>query len=1083
MKKNLRYLFIAFSLLLQTAIFGNTFIIKGYVVDANNKAVANKTVRIYTDSTSQTCPVSHTKMTNPNGYYIDTVTCNGDIRILYVAVEDCSGKTIINQPSLTGISNIIESNFTICAPTTVAKCYASFSFQVNPPVPGTTSNTPMGTLFNSTGSLAAAGDSIISRVWVFGDSSTPITGNQIVLSHNYAKPGSYNACLTIKTAGGCESNYCTTVLKHDSLPNPPQTPTTCKASFTYTLQGYRISVNSAGSVAATASDSILNRNWYFGDSTGTVSMTGNNINSSYTFSKPGVYMVYLSILTKSGCTSKYSISVTVKDTTTTPIVPTNCKAVFTYNIHGDTLFVNSLGSLGASSTDSIISRTWYFGDSSNLPILNGNYISTSHIYAKAGTYPVYLSIVTKSGCASRYSTTITIKDTTPVNTIPTSCKANFSYTIQGYSVKLNSVGSIAASATDSILNRNWYFGDSTGTTTLGGNIIDPSHNFAKPGTYPIYLSILTKSGCVSKYSTTITIKDTTPINIIPTSCKAYFNYTIQGYTVKLNSAGSVAASATDSILNRNWYFGDSSGTTTLGGNIIDPIHSFAKPGTYPVYLSILTKSGCVSKYSTTVIIKDTIVPIPTTCKANFTYTMQGYTVTLNSIASVAATQADSIISRTWYFGDSITTTSSITGNQISPSHTYAKPGTYSVYLAIKTKLGCASSYLATIIIKDTLPPTPIPTSCKAYFTYTLQGDTIRLNSSGSVAASSRDSILSRAWYFSDANASTAAFGSGVTYTHVFAKPGTYTVYLSIKTAAGCESRYSVIVVIHDTIPTPQPLPTNCNAVFSYTLQAASARFTSANSKAGTVAGSIKQDSIISRIWIFGDSTSIVTGNTVDPSHTYTKTGTYQVYLYIKTSLGCESKYTSAITIGPNAFNCNPIAQFTAENISLKAIQYNSELSKAQAGDTIVQRLWQFGDSSQLSGNVINPVKQFDSLGYYNTCLQIQTARGCTASVCKEVIIKDTTTVPQTTVDYVKIISINPNPVSSQMVLTVWSKNTNAEAEIAIYDIYGNLKWSSKKLLPEGNTIINIATGFLYHGPYFLKVLTKDGKDSKQFYKL
>ena len=99
MKKKLRYIFIVFCLLLQTVIFGNTLIIKGYVVDANNKAVANKTVRIYTDSTSQACLVSHTKLTNPNGYYIDTVSCNGDIRSLSIAVEDCTGKTIINQPS------------------------------------------------------------------------------------------------------------------------------------------------------------------------------------------------------------------------------------------------------------------------------------------------------------------------------------------------------------------------------------------------------------------------------------------------------------------------------------------------------------------------------------------------------------------------------------------------------------------------------------------------------------------------------------------------------------------------------------------------------------------------------------------------------------------------------------------------------------------------------------------------------------------------------------------------------------------------------------------------------------------------
>jgi hypothetical protein len=87
------------------------------------------------------------------------------------------------------------------------------------------------------------------------------------------------------------------------------------------------------------------------------------------------------------------------------------------------------------------------------------------------------------------------------------------------------------------------------------------------------------------------------------------------------------------------------------------------------------------------------------------------------------------------------------------------------------------------------------------------------------------------------------------------------------------------------------------------------------------------------------------------------------------------------------------------------------------------------------------------------------------------------------VDFVKIISINPNPVVTRMLVTIWSRNTDAEVEISIYDIYGMNKFNIKKVLGQGNNIVEISVANLYHGPYFLRVSSKNGKDSKAFYKL
>jgi PKD repeat protein len=554
----------------------------------------------------------------------------------------------------------------------------------------------------------------------------------------------------------------------------------------------------------------------------------------------------------------------------------------------------------------------------------------------------------------------------------------------------------------------------------------------------------------------------------PLSCKAAFTFTSTATAIKFNSIGSATVSG-DSILSRTWTFGDSSASLT--GNTVDPSHAYSKPGVYNACVTIKTKRGCESSYCQTVAFTpaphDTVPPVTTNCKSQFTIAIQGLTVKFNGATSLAPS-GDSIISRTWIFGDSSAT---LTGTRVDPSHTYTKAGSYTACLYIKTKSGCESHACVDFSLRDSV--TVIPTNCKAVFTYTFKDSTVQFNSAGSAGTSADDSIISRTWYYSDSSTSVSLGGNVVAPSYKYAKPGTYTVYLVIKTKKGCESRFSLAVVIP-----PPPVQTSCKAVFTYSAQGGTIKFTSAGSKPSSV-----QDTIISRIWIFGDSTTISTvqGNTVDPTHTYAKSGKYTVILYIKTSNGCESKYSETVTV--TFAPCRVYADFTSEKVSLKKLQFNSSLSAAQPGDSITQRNWAFGDNTVLTGNQINPVKEFATAGIYTTCLQVKTVNGCEAQVCKSVTVQDTITTPQSSVDYIKIISINPNPVVTVMKATIFSRNTNAEAEIDVYDIYGTRRLTMKVLLAQGNNVIEVHTESLYHGPYFLKVSTKNGNDSKAFYKL
>ncbi|MCX6205221.1 MAG: PKD domain-containing protein [Bacteroidetes bacterium] len=468
-------------------------------------------------------------------------------------------------------------------------------------------------------------------------------------------------------------------------------------------------------------------------------------------------------------------------------------------------------------------------------------------------------------------------------------------------------------------------------------------------------------------------------------------------------------------------------------------------------------------------------PIPG-CKAVFAFTTNDSLAQFNSkeshAGSIPGAVHDSIISRTWNFGDS---TVVLTGNRIDPNHIYKKAGKYLVTLTIKTKSGCESSYQLLIEIKLHV----IATNCKAFFTSIVTDSIAKFNSTGSQASVypgiAADSIVSRTWYFMDNYPNIATLtGNRVDPSYIYKQPGTYQVYLVIKTKLGCESKFTAPV----TIKAPAP-PTTCKASFTKTITDGLVKFKSADSKAAS-----DSDVIVSRYWIFGETTSVagvLQGNIIDPNHTYAKPGKYIVLLYIKTRSGCESKYADTIIISKVV--CTAKASFSTEKISLKKVLFNSNLSTVQPGDSIIQRTWKFGDNTYIQGNTIKLEREYPTQGIYTACLQIVTLNGCKADTCKQVIVQDTANVPTVPNDYIKILAINPNPVIYNFRATIFSSAKDIECEIDVYDIYGMLKSTMKKLLAKGNNIVEVQTANLYHGPYFLRVISKSGKDSKIFYKL
>jgi PKD repeat protein len=559
-------------------------------------------------------------------------------------------------------------------------------------------------------------------------------------------------------------------------------------------------------------------------------------------------------------------------------------------------------------------------------------------------------------------------------------------------------------------------------------------------------------------------------NPIPNNCESAFSYTRSpnSLVVHFNSAASHGTSVSDSIVRRKWKFGDSD---TLGGNVINPTHTYAQRGVYQSCLTIWTASGCEKTECKIVNVTDSITP-SNNCVAQFNFTKSvtplSVVVAFNSGASQGSTATDAITHWQWNLGNGYTS------NLQHPTSSYFQNGQFQVCLTIKTASGCIKTECKTISITEIVPPI---VHCKARFTVTplpllpsTPGFPVKFNSSMS-EVSQGDSIRERIWKFGDGSTSA---GSQIDPIHNYSIAGSYNVCLIIRTVRGCSDTTCI------TIHVPMQGQVSCSARFNYTPVSSSStvagntiKFQSNISHAG--AG----DSIISRLWQFGDGTSL-SGNTIDPLHSYTQPDLYTVCLKITTARGCQSQECKQVVVSQHP-NCKPY--FTSEKVAPKKIRFNSGMSWVPVNDTIIERKWDFGDGTPiLSGNVINPLHEYLHYGIYTVCLKIKTARGCEARLCAPVRVTDSLNTPVNTAP-IKIVSLYPNPVMVQMNTVVWSLHNNVNATLAIYDIYGVKKWSLNKVLLQGNNVTVVPTANLMAGPYFFRVTTIYGIQSRQFYKL
>ena len=303
-------------------------------------------------------------------------------------------------------------------------------------------------------------------------------------------------------------------------------------------------------------------------------------------------------------------------------------------------------------------------------------------------------------------------------------------------------------AGEEIVAYDWSFGDET-----TGSGEKPQHTYARPGKYTVTLSTMDNGGLTDTVEHEVTIADSPPT----ASFSASPSSPATGEAVTFD--GTPSSDIDGAIVSYAWSFSD--GSPTQEGPTATVSHTFATPGTHHVTLTVTDDKGLTNTSGL-----DIVVDAPPV--ASFVVSSTSPTaMTPLGFNGSASNDTDGTVTRyRWSFGDGST------AEGVTPSHTYAAAGRYTVTLAVTDNAGKSSSVSQTVTVADAAPSASLTVSSSP-----TAGLPVTFDGSGSKDADG--SIASYAWNFGDG---TSADGSQAT--HVYTKAGVYTIKLTVTDNAG-----------------------------------------------------------------------------------------------------------------------------------------------------------------------------------------------------------------------------------------------------------------------------------------------------------
>ena len=766
--------------------------------------------------------------------------------------------------------------------------------------------------FNYTGTIIAGQ----TYAWNFGDPASGAANTSTLQnpSHNYST-GPYTISLRVTTPSGCikDSVLNTNFSVTPALAYPPLAAVCESVVGTISVATATVTngVTGTGAYSGTGVDAAGNFN-------PSVAGPGNHI-ITYTFTSGGSCIAII--------TSTITVNAKPIAAFTYPTVaclPTTGIAQFTYT-----------GSMSAGQT-----YAWDFGDPASGANNTSALANPTHTYTNTGSYTVSVTVTNSNGCVDTETITTTFS-VTPALTYPAlaavcesvtgtisvatatvtngvsgtgvysgtavDAAGNFNPSAAGpgtyvITYTFTSTGNCVASTTSTIVvnakpaanftfptaclpstgiaqftytgsmsagqTYAWDFGDPTSGANNTSALVNPTHTYANAGNYTISVLVTNSNGCTDTRTVTTAFNITAALNYpaLAPVCES-----VPG-TVNV-----ATATVTNGVTGTGVYSGPG---TNAAGNF-NP--SIAGPGTHIITYTFTTTAGsCVSSITSSITVAakptadftyPTIACLPTTGLAQFTYT---------GSASAGQTYL-------WNFGDPASGANN-SSSIANPTHTYSNTGTYTVSVTVTNSSGCTDtkSVTTTFSVTPSLAYPALAAVCENIAAFSIANATVTNNVTGTGVYSGPGTNAA-----GNFNPATAGPGNHtITYTFTSTGNCTATITSTIRVNAKPTANF--------TYPTAACLPTTGVAQFTYTGSASAGQ---------------------TYLWDFGDPASGANNSStiVNPTHTYSNTGSYTISVTVTNTNGCVDTKTVTTTFSVTPALAYPALAAVCENIAAFSI--------------------------------------------------------------------------------------------------------------------------------------------------------------------
>ncbi len=696
------------------------------------------------------------------------------------------------------------------------------------------------------------GSALSAWNWDFGDSLSG-TKNKSTLenpTHVMSYPGTYDVQLIVSNMDGCSDTAVRNVVV-DSLPDVAFTVQKDTLCFSEKARFYGVGKN------------ITSWHWDFGNGD-----TSSYQNPVYQYSKPGTYVVMLTVKDLKGCSNFVSDTVFVDD---------NPKAEFSIgrSCAGDSTFFSDK----TTSSNSYISNwNWNFGDT----VSGANQSSIEnpvHHFTAVGTYTTRLVVTDNYGCIDTVSHFVNVYDHP---------KATFDYsqacdpaTRVDFTDK-----SVRSSSKSPVISYLWKFYQDDSS-----NLKDPSYQFPHyDSCYQVTLMVTDTNGCRNTDTVQVCLRDSLRVDFtMPKVClgkRTAFRTSYLPYP--------------DSIASYTWNFGDGSTEVITYHDTVS--HIFPRPGKYNVILSAEDTNGCSVSITHQAVIDS--LPQP-----GFTYLTPDCDKPTYFEGSTRG-GGNFISTWSWNFADVSSGTANASTLQ-NPNHLYASnDSTYRVKLIVMNFNGCVDSVTKPVKRNSCMTVSyAVNTATGCALNPVYFKDRTSLNSS-------KGSITEWEWDYGDGKTETyTSYKDSVL--HVYSSAGTYMVSLKVYATVNnipFSNTYDSIVQIYR--------PPVADFGFSNACTNQEVYFTDSTQTS---------DSNLSGWqWTFNDPYSTANFSGLqNPVHLYDSTGSFPAQLIVTDFNNCHDTITKPVVVNATpvvafnvSYNYNGITgQVLLNNTSTGASSY------------------------------------------------------------------------------------------------------------------------------------------------------------------